>query len=32
MCEREKKEFKKNVKVDNIGIALEKPYDDARTK
>ena len=32
MCERENKEFKKNVTVDNIGIALEKPYDDARTK
>ena len=24
--------FKKNLKVDNIGIALERPYDDARTK
>lgn len=32
MCEREKKDFKKNVIVDNIGIALEKPYEDARTK
>ena len=32
MCERENLEFKKNVTVDNIGVALEKPYDDARTK
>ena len=32
MCEREKIEFKKNLTVDNIGISLEKPYDDARTK
>ena len=32
MCEREKIEFKKNLIVDNIGVVLEKPYDDARTK
>ena len=32
MCEREQIEFKKNLKVDNIGVVLEKPYDDARTK
>ena len=32
MCEREKKEFKKNIDVDNIGVALEVVYDDARTK
>ena len=32
MCEREQKEFKKNLDVDNIGVALEVPYDDARTK
>ena len=32
MCEREKVEFKRNVTVDNIGILLERPYDDARTK
>ena len=32
MCEREKIEFKKNLVVDNIGVVLEKPYDDARTK
>ena len=32
MCERVQIEFKKNLKVDNIGVVLEKPYDDARTK
>jgi len=32
MCERENIAFKKNLIVDNIGIALEEPYDDARTK
>ena len=32
MCERENIAFKKNLVVDNIGIALEGPYDDARTK
>ena len=32
MCERENIDFKKNVIVDNIGIALEEPYDDVRTK
>ena len=32
MCERENIDFKKNLIVDNIGIALEEPYDDARTK
>jgi len=32
MCERENIDFKKNLTVDNIGIALEEPYDDARTK
>ena len=32
MCEREKIEFKKNLMIDNIGVVLEKPYDDARTK
>ena len=31
MCTRENVEFKKNTVVDNIGIALEKPYEDART-
>ena len=31
-CEKEKIEFKRNVTVDNIGVALEIPYDDARTK
>jgi predicted transcriptional regulator len=32
MCERNNKKFAKNVTVDNIGVALEKPYEDARTK
>ena len=32
MCERENIEFKQNKIVDNIGVILEKPYDDARTK
>ena len=32
MCERVQIEFKKNLKVDNIGVVLEKPYDDARAK
>ena len=32
MCERENIDFKKNIVVDNIGIALEEVYDDARTK
>ena len=32
MCERENIDFKKNFVVDNIGIALEDVYDDARTK
>ena len=32
MCERENIDFKKNLIVDNIGIALEDPYDDVRTK
>ena len=31
-CERENIEFKRNKLVDNIGVILEKPYDDARTK
>ncbi len=32
MCERENVEFKRNKVVDNIGVNLEKLYDDARTK
>jgi len=32
MCERENIDFKKNLIVDNLGIALEEPYDDVRTK
>ncbi len=31
-CEKEKIDFKRNVTVDNIGVLLENPYDDARTK
>ena len=31
MCEKNNKKFSKNTTVDNIGIALEKPYEDART-
>lgn len=31
-CEEDRIPFKKNLKVDNIGIILEKPYEDARTK
>ena len=32
MCERESIDFKKNTIVDNLGVVLEEPYDDARTK
>ena len=32
MCSREHLEFKKNLIVDNIGVALERSYDDARTR
>ena len=31
-CEEESIPFKMNLKVDNIGIILERPYEDARTK
>jgi hypothetical protein len=31
-CEEDGIPFKKNLRVDNIGIVLEKPYEDARTK
>ena len=31
-CQRENIEFKQNKIVDNIGVILEKSYDDARTK
>jgi predicted transcriptional regulator len=31
-CERTNKKFSRNITVDNIGVALEKPYEDARTK
>jgi predicted transcriptional regulator len=32
MCTRENIEFKKNLTVDNIGVALEVHYERARTK
>ena len=32
MCQRENLEFKRNKVVDNIGVILEKYYDDARDK
>ena len=32
MCERENIDFKKNLIVDNLGVVLEDPYDDVRTK
>jgi predicted transcriptional regulator len=32
MCQKENIEFKKNLTVDNIGVALEDYYDRARTK
>ena len=32
LCEEEKVEFKKNIKVDNIGLILESHYENARTK
>ena len=31
-CERENIEFKRNKIVDSLGVILEKPYEDARTK
>lgn len=31
-CERENIEFKMNLTVDNIGVALEKSYDEARSR
>ena len=31
-CERENIEFKRNKVGDSIGVMLEQPYDDARTK
>ncbi|MEK0346933.1 MAG: hypothetical protein QQN44_01200 [Nitrosopumilus sp.] len=32
LCERENIKFKQNKIIDNMGVILEKPYDDARTK
>ena len=31
-CEEEHIPFKRNPKIDNIGIVLERPYESARTK
>jgi hypothetical protein len=31
-CERQNIEFKRNKIIDSIGVILEKPYEDARTK
>ena len=31
-CEEDRIPFKKNIMIDNIGLVLEKPYEDARTK
>ncbi|AIC15984.1 helix-turn-helix domain-containing protein [Nitrososphaera viennensis] len=31
-CAEDSIPFKKNLRVDNIGIVLEKPFEDARTK
>ena len=32
VCERKGMTFQRNRIVDNIGVVLERPYDDARTK
>jgi sugar-specific transcriptional regulator TrmB len=32
LCEQENIEFKKNVKIDNIGVALQNHYENARSK
>ena len=32
LCEEESREFKKNLKVDNIGLVLESHFENARTK
>ena len=32
LCEQENIEFKKNVKIDNIGVTLQNHYENARTK
>jgi sugar-specific transcriptional regulator TrmB len=31
-CDEDHMPFKKNLKIDNLGLMLEKPYEDARTK
>jgi predicted transcriptional regulator len=32
LCEEENREFKKNIKVDNIGLILESHFENARTQ
>jgi len=32
ICEKQNKKFGRNKMVDNIGVVLERPYDDVRTK
>ena len=32
LCQEENVEFKKNIRVDNIGLVLESHYENARTK
>jgi len=32
LCEENNIPFKKNLLIDNIGIVLEQPFEDARTK
>ena len=32
LCEEENIEFKKNIKIDNIGLILEGHFENARTK
>ena len=32
LCEENNSIFKKNLQIDNIGIILERPFEDARTK
>jgi sugar-specific transcriptional regulator TrmB len=32
LCEEENIEFKKNIKIDNIGLILERHFENARTK
>jgi predicted transcriptional regulator len=32
LCEEENREFKKNIKIDNIGLVLESHFENARTQ